>query len=246
VTASGQSLFVDIPAGKDGVAVTAEPTTTGSAFALAQGVTSLAAVSAERLAGTQYEITFTAAAGGALGYTVASGAGSPGASGFAATSGTIAAGSFSPGGDLQFAGLDIAINGTPAAGDTFVVATDATASLFATAQQLIAALAPTPAGQPASPQAQQQIENVIANLDGAQNSVLSAEASLGSTLAQIRAVAGQDQTSSSDAGAALATLQSANLPQVLANYSAGVTALQAAELAFARIQNLSLFSVIHS
>ena len=42
----------------------------------------------------------------------------------------------------------------------------------------------------------------------------------------------------------LVSLQSANLPQVLANYSESVTALQAAELAFAKIQNLSLFSVI--
>src|SRR5579875_3088296 len=102
----------------------------------------------------------------------------------------------------------------------------------------------SPPGQPLSSPAQQQIENVIANLDGAQSSVLSAEAALGATLAQIQAVAAQDQTQGTDAGAALANLQSANLPQVLANYSAGVTALQAAELAFAKIENLTLFAVI--
>ncbi|HZU91584.1 MAG TPA: flagellar hook-associated protein FlgL, partial [Stellaceae bacterium] len=246
VTVSGQGIFMNIPAGKEGVAVVAQGTNTGSAYALAQGVTDLGQLTAARLAGTQYEIAFGAGSGGALTYTVASGAGSPGTSGFAASSGTIASGSFSPGADLRFAGLDVAIDGTPAAGDKFVVEPGATASLFTTVQDLIAALAPPPAGQPASSQAQQQIENVIANLDGAQNSVLSAEASLGATLAQIEGVRAQDQTQGTDAAAALTNLQSADLPQVLANYSAGVTALQAAELAFARIQNLTLFSVIRS
>lgn len=245
VTASGQGIFMDIPAGKEGVALIAGQTNTGSAFALAQGITSLSQVTAERLAGTQYQITFSAGAGGSLTYAVASGTGSPGSSGFAATSGTIAGGSFAPGADLQFAGLDIAITGTPAAGDAFAVNPGATSSLFQTAQALIAALAPPPPGQPAGALAQQQIENVLANLDGAQNSVLSAQASLGATLSQIQAVGAQDQTQGSAAQAQLSNLQSANLPQVLANYSAGVTALQAAELAFGKIQNLTLFSVIH-
>ena len=73
----------------------------------------------------------------------------------------------------------------------------------------------------------------------------SAEASLGSGLAEINSVQGQDNTQITNAQAQLTNLQSANLPQVLANYSETVTALQAAELAFGRIQNLTLFSVLH-
>jgi flagellar hook-associated protein 3 FlgL len=250
VTASGQGIFMNIPAGTQGVAVTAGQSNTGNAYALAQGVTSLSLLSAESLAGTRYEITFNAGSGnGSLTYTVVSGTGSPSTPGFSATSGTIASGSFAPGTtsqstDLQFAGLDIAITGTPQAGDQFTVTTGATTSLFQTAQDLIAALAASAPGQPASPEAQQQIESVIANLNGAQNSILSAQASLGSTLSQIQAVETQDQTQGTNAQAALSDLQSANLPQVIANYSASVTALQASELAFARIQNLTLFSVI--
>ncbi|MGH7038222.1 MAG: flagellar hook-associated protein FlgL, partial [Stellaceae bacterium] len=243
VTVSGQGIFMNVPAGKDGVAVTANPANTGTAFTLAQGITSLSQLTAESLAGTEYQITFSA--GGGLAYAVASGSGSPGTAGFAATSGTIAAGTFTPGTDLEFAGLDIAITGTPAAGDKFVVAPGTGESLFQTAQDLIAALAAPSPSQPANALAQQQIENVLASLDGAQNSVLSAEAALGSTLSQIQAVGAQDQTEGSDAQAQLSSLQSANLPQVLANYSAGVTALQAAELAFGKIQNLTLFSVLH-
>jgi flagellar hook-associated protein 3 FlgL len=246
VSVSGQSIFVNIPAGNGGVSVTATGSNGGTAYAVPQGITSASQVAAERLAGTQYEIDFVSGgSGGSLGYTVTSGAGSPGSATFSATSGTVASGSFTAGSDLLFGGVDVRINGTPAAGDRFTVQTGATTSIFQTIQDLISALQMPPGGQLASSSLQQQLENVIGNLDGAQASVLSAEASLGSGLAEIKAVQGQDNTQSTNAQAQLTNLQSANLPQVLANYSESVTALQAAELAFSRIQNLSLFSVIH-
>jgi hypothetical protein len=59
-------------------------------------------------------------------------------------------------------------------------------------------------------------------------------------------VQGQDSSNVTSNQSQLSNLQSANLPQVVANYSESVTALQAAQLAFARIQNLTLFSVIHN
>jgi flagellin-like hook-associated protein FlgL len=39
-------------------------------------------------------------------------------------------------------------------------------------------------------------------------------------------------------------VQSANLPEVMANYSESITALQASQLAFAKVQGLSLFNYI--
>jgi flagellar hook-associated protein 3 FlgL len=243
---SGQSIFVNIPAGNGGVSVTAAGSNGGTAYAVPQGITSASQVAAERLAGTQYQIDFVSGgSGSSLGYTVTSGTGSPGSTTFSATSGTVASGGFTPGSDLLFGGADVKINGTPAAGDRFTVQTGATTSIFQTVQDLISALQTTTGGQPASSSTQQQLENVISNLDGAQASVLSGEASLGSGLAEIQAVQGQDNTQSTNAQAQLTNLQSANLPQVLARYSESVTALQAAELAFSRIQNLSLFAVIH-
>jgi flagellar hook-associated protein 3 FlgL len=246
VSVSGQQIFVNIPAGNHGVSVTASASNAGAAYAVPQGVTSVSQVAAERLAGIQYQIDFVSGgSGGSLGYTVTSGSGSPGSAAFSATSGTVASGSFSAGSDLLFGGVDVRIDGTPAAGDRFVVQPGATTSIFQTVQDLISALQAPPGDQPASSSTQQQFENVIANLDGAQASVLSAEASLGSGLAEIQSVQAQDNTQSTNAQAQLANLQSANLPQVLASYSETVTALQAAESAFARVQNLTLFSLLH-
>jgi flagellar hook-associated protein 3 FlgL len=237
IALSGQGIFENIPAGDNGVSVTAASSNTGAAYAAVQGVSDPSQLTAERLAGTQFEIAFSAGAGGTLDYTVTSGIGSPGSASFSATAATVASGSFTAGSDLQFGGLDIAITGTPAAGDQFVVQPAATSSLFQTVQGLITALGSASSNP-------QQIQNAISNLGDAQTSIQTAQATLGSSLAAVQGIQAADGTQSTNDQAQLSNLQSANLPQVLATYSEGVTALQAAELAFSKIQNLSLFSVI--
>jgi flagellar hook-associated protein 3 FlgL len=135
-------------------------------------------------------------------------------------------------------------NGTPAAGDSFTVQPGASTSLFQTVQDLITALGMPQDSGSQTAQAQQALQNVIANVNGAQTNVLSAQATLGSNLAEIQSVASETSAQSSDATTAMSDLQSANLPQVLANYSEGVTALQASEEAFAKVQNLTLFQYL--
>ncbi len=237
VSISGGSIFENISAGNNGVAVTAAAANTGTAYAAVQGVADPSQLTAEELAGTQFAIAFSAGAGGGLDYTVTSGIGSPGSAGFSASASTVASGSFTAGSDLQFGGLNIAITGTPAAGDQFVVQPAATSSLFQTVQGLISALGSVSSDP-------QQIENAISNLGAAQTGIQTAQATLGSSLAAIQGIQTADGTQSTNDQVQLTNLQSANLPQVLATYSEGVTALQAAELAFSKIQNLSLFSVI--
>jgi len=93
-------------------------------------------------------------------------------------------------------------------------------------------------------QAEQALQNVIASLNGAQTSVLAAQGTLGSNLAEIQSVQTQTSAQSANANSAISNLQSASLPQVLANYSEAVTALQAAQLSFAKVQNLTLFQYL--
>lgn len=245
ITVSGQSLFTNLPVGQNGVAITADAANTGAATALVQTVTSASQVAAEAQAGTQYEITFTGTGSdGSFNYTVVSGTGSPGSAHFDATSGTVSSGNVAASGDVRFGGLAVGLSGTPAVGDSFVVQPGAQSSLFQTVQNLIAALGTASPGQATNVIAQQQVQNAIGSIAGAQTSVLTAEASLGAGLSEIQSVQNQDQTQAADAKTQLSNLQSANLPQVMANYSASVTALQAAEEATARVQNMSLFNYI--
>jgi flagellar hook-associated protein 3 FlgL len=242
-TISGQSIFMNIPAGTQGVAVTASAGNTGGAYALAEGVTNLAQVTAAGLAGTQYDISFSSGASG-LTYTVTSGTGPPGSAGYNDSSGVVVSGSYAAGADIAFAGIEASISGTPAAGDSFAVQPAATTNLFQTVQDLIAALQ-MPQGTGAQTSlAQQALQNVLADLGGVQTGVLSAQGTLGTSLSEIQAVQTQTSAVSTNATTEISNLQSANLPQVLANYSESLTALQAAQLAFSKVQNLTLFSDI--
>jgi len=242
---SGQGIFTNVSAGTDGIAVSASAGNTGSAYALAQGVTNLSQVTAASLSGTQYDISFSGS-GSSLAYRVTSGDGTPGSAGYNASSGVVASGSYTAGAELSFGGFEVQITGVPAAGDSFAVQPGATSSLFQTAQNLISALG-LPQGTAAQvAQAQQALQNVLASLSGAQTGVLSAQGTLGSGLAEIQSVQTQTSSQSADAANSISNLQSANLPQVLANYSESVTALQAAQLSFAKVQNLTLFQYLHT
>jgi len=242
---SGSGIFTDIPAGTDGVTVSADASNAGEGYAVVGGVTNVSQLAASQLAGTQYEISFAAGAGGSLTYSVASGTGAPGSSGFGASSGVVASGSFSAGSDLTFGGIDVRINGTPDAGDSFDIATGATTSMFQTIQSLITALQTTPTSG-VNAQTQQQVENVISDISSAQTSALSAQASYGSSLSEIQSVQNQVSSLNTTAQGELSSVQSANLPEVMANYSESITALQAAQLAFAKVQGLSLFNYIQA
>ena len=243
-TVSGQNIFMNVAAGAQGVTVSAAAGNAGTAYAVAQGLINPPQVSAASLAGTQYDVSFAAGSGSSLTYQVTSGHGAPGSAGYNATSGVVASGGYIPNSDLSFGGIQVQVSGTPVAGDSFAVRPGATTSLFQTVQDLAAALAlPQDTGAEKA-QAQQALQNVIADINGAQTGILSAQATLGTSLSEIQSVQNQTSTQSANANTAIANLQSANLPQVLAAYSEGLTALQAAQLSFAKLQNLTLFQYI--
>jgi len=242
-TISGQNVFMNVSAGTDGVAVSADSSNTGGAYVLATGVTNVSQVTAASLAGTQYDISFSGS-GSSLTYQVTSGHGTPGSAGYNATSGVVASGSYKAGADLAFGGIDVEVNGTPASGDSFAVQPGATTSIFQIVQSFISALGMPQNDSGQSAQAQQALQNVLSNLGGAQTSILSAQASLGTSLSEIQSVATQTSAQSADANTSISDLQSANLPEVIANYSESVTALQAAEESFSKVQNLTLFQYL--
>ena len=240
---SGQNIFMNVPAGTDGIAVAAAGGNSGGAYAVAQGVTSQSQVTTAAVAGTQYDISFSGS-GSSLTYQVTSGHGVPGSAGYTATSGVVASGSYAAGSDVVFGGIQVQLSGTPVAGDSFAVQPGATTSIFQTVQDLITALGMPQNTSAQASQSQQALRNVIASLNGAQTSVLAAQGTLGSNLAEIQSVQTQTSAQSANANSAISNLQSASLPQVLANYSEAVTALQAAQLSFAKVQNLTLFQYL--
>lgn len=248
VAVSGQSVFMQVPDGNGSFAVAASGTNTGTGVAALGGVLNSALVTSEHLANTQFEVSFTAGAGGTLNYKVASGTGAPGSVSFIASSGTIASGVYngsSSSAALSFGGMDITFSGMPAAGDHFMVRTSQATSAFQALQDVIAALqAPVAGASGTRARADQLIQDALATLNQVHTSILSAEASLGTSLSEINAVQSQDGAITTTDQANLAGIQSASLPEVMTQFSEGVTALQAAQAAFGKISGLSLFKYI--
>ena len=146
---------------------------------------------------------------------------------------------------MNFGGLSVQFSGAPATGDNFTVNTSQNTSVFQILSNLSAALTAPRQGTGAAALAQQQIENVIGELSSASTNLLSAQASLGSNLAEMQGIITQNNNAQTDAKTQLSNIQSINLPQVMTNYNESVLSLQAAQEAFAKIQGLSLFSLIH-
>ncbi|HEV2264778.1 MAG TPA: flagellar hook-associated protein FlgL [Stellaceae bacterium] len=246
VAVSGQSVFMQVPDGNGSFAVAASGTNAGTGVAALGGVLNAALVNTEHLANTQFEVSFTAGAGGTLNYKIASGTGAPGSVSFIASSGTVASGIYnSSNAALSFGGMDVTFSGIPAAGDHFMVRTSQTTSAFQALQDVITALqAPVAGASGTRARADQLIQDALATLNQVHTSILSAEASLGTSLSEINAVQSQDGAITTTDQAILAGIQSASLPEVMTQFSEGVTALQAAQAAFGKISGLSLFKYI--
>ena len=246
VAVSGQSVFMQVPDGNGSFAVAASGTNAGTGVAALGGVLNATQVNSEHLANTQFEISFTAGAGGTLNYKIASGTGAPGSVSFIASSGTVGSGVYnSSSAALSFGGMDVTFSGMPTAGDHFMVRTSQTTSAFQALQDVITALqAPVNGASGTRARADQLVQGALATLNQVHTSVLSAEASLGTGLSEINAVQNQDGAITTTDEANLAGIQSASLPDVMTQFSEGVTALQAAQAAFGKISGLSLFKYI--
>jgi flagellar hook-associated protein 3 FlgL len=144
---------------------------------------------------------------------------------------------------LSFGGVQMTFDGTPAAGDNFVMRTSQNTTVFQALQDVITALnAPIDSPAGARSISNQMVQNSLSTLQQAQNSLLSTEATMGSTLAEIQSVQDQDNNVSTADQVSLGNLQGGNLPQVIMQFNEGVTALQAAQAAYSKISGLSLFN----
>lgn len=240
---SGQSVFMNVLDGNGSFAVGASGSNSGTGVAVMAGVTNASTLESSKLAGTEYEVSFQSSGSG-LSYTVTSGTGTPGSAGFSATSGAVASGAFSSGMDLNFGGMEIRINGTPAPGDVFTARPSENQSVFSTVSKLVAALK-SPANGPAGKALMEQgVQNALAAISSAQTNVLSAEASLGGSLTAVTQVGSQVQDLKTTYQEDQSSMQDANIAKVSANLASATTALKGAEKAFGLISGLSLFNYV--
>ena len=219
----GSAIFMGIPTGNGTFAVGAAAGNTGSAVAGASSV-----VDPTAWDGGSYQVTFTAPDT----YEVRDGGGA-----------LIASGSYDTqkGGVVAFKGVQVAFSGTPAAGDSFSVAPSSTQSVFDTMDGIIANFTQANTG---GADMQNALNGQLANLDQAIGSITRTRAAVGARMNALDQQGSLNDDLTLQYKTALSDTQDLNYYDAVSKLSLQSSALQAAQLTFSKLQNMSLFDYL--
>ena len=219
----GSTIFMDVPTGNGTFVVDATAGNTGTAVAGATSVTDASAWD-----GGTYQISFTAPDA----YEVRDSGGTLVASGAYDTQ---------KGGMVAFNGVQVALSGAPATGDSFTVAPSSTQSVFATMDAIIASFTQTNSG---GTDAQNALNGQLANLDQSIGSLTRVRAAVGARMNALDQQQALNDDLTLQYKTALSDVQDLNYYDAVSKLSLQSSALQAAQQTFSKLQNLSLFNYI--
>ena len=220
---TGSSVFMNLPAGNGTFTAAAGAANTGGASIGPGTVTN-----PSQWVPDTYTITFT----DATDYTVTN------SSGATVTTGTYDA---TQGGSISFNGIQVAVSGNPAGGDTFTVAPAGQSTAFATLSSLVATLSsPTlNAGQIAT-----QINQSLEQIDGALSHLGNVQASAGGRLNAVTSSQSAAQSRQTDLKTQVSNIQDTDYAAATTQLSTEEITLQAAEQSYASLAKLSLFNYV--
>ncbi|ASL44184.1 Flagellar hook-associated protein 3 [Burkholderia sp. AD24] len=154
---------------------------------------------------------------------------------------------FTAGSAITVGGQSVSISGAPNSGDSFTVtpATQGSMDVFANLSQLITTLQTplTPGAQTAS--FQSQLTTSMTQLENTMNNVQTAQATVGGRMNEVQALQTVTQTNTLQTASNLADLTQTDMVKTIGQYTLTQNALQAAQQAFAKIQNISLFQYLN-
>ena len=226
---AGDQVFMQIPGGDGTVQVKAGVGNKGTLL-VGQFSGSAGFVPAN------YTVTFsTGAVGQPMNYTVTDSAVPPN---------TVTTGTYQDGQSLSFAGVKMALTGTPVAGDSISVQPAQSQSVFATVKGIGSALR-IPAGNNSNSAAiQNQMAQGLGNIDQALNSINDQRAAVGARLSRIDNM----DSINADFKVQLETLKSGtqdlDFAEAISRFNQQTASLQAAQQAYSRTSELSLFKYL--
>lgn len=142
-------------------------------------------------------------------------------------------------------GITVSINGTPASGDAFKVQASQSASVFDTMAQLIDALeSGAPSGTSGNTYLSNQLSSVLSNLDQIEDNFNTVRASIGSRLSEVDDLDAIGQNLDLQYSQTLSNLQDLDYADALTKLTKQQSELQAAQLSFTKISQLSLFNYL--
>lgn len=230
---SGDGVFMNIPAGNGTFTTSAATANTGSGSIDAGSVTN-----SSQWTGDAYTIAFTSADQYQITDTTT---GQPVALGTDSGGNPVYSASFESGDTISFQGIQVTVNGAPAAGDQFTVAPAGTTSAFGTLSALVATLSSTTLS---SAQVATQIGGALAQIDGAVSHLGVVSASVGARLNAVTAAQSSEQSTQMQLQGSISQISEVDYAAAVTQLNTQEVALQAAQQSYASVAKLSLFNYL--
>src|SRR6056297_1451241 len=156
----------------------------------------------------------------------------------------VGSGVYAAGDAIDFAGARLEFSGVPADGDTFTVEPSVNKSLFATLEDIVGALrdpATTPAGVAAVNNA---MALALGDIDQGLDKLLEVRAGVGVRLQQVQSQLDINDSFNLQLQETLSGIQDLDYAEAISRFNLELTALQAAQQSYAKMQGLSLFNYL--
>ncbi|WP_027799292.1 flagellar hook-associated protein FlgL [Paraburkholderia dilworthii] len=154
---------------------------------------------------------------------------------------------FTAGTAITLGGQSVSISGAPNAGDSFSVtpATQGSMDVFANLSQLITTLQSPISGGASTASFQSALTTSMTQLENTMNNVTTAQATVGGREQEVKALQTVTQANTLQTASNLSDLTQTDLVKTVGKYTLAQNALQAAQQAFVKIQNMSLFQYLN-
>ncbi len=220
----GSAVFMQVPAGNGTYTVTDNSSNQGNAYWTSASVSNASAWVADT-----YSLSFTAADS----WEVRNSSGS-----------LVGSGSYSSGQSIAFAGVSIGFEGTPVAGDQFVVAQSGFQSVFKTVQDFLTTLdvdTGSPAGRAAF---QNRLNSNLTNIDQSLQHFGNIQSQVGARLATIERQQSSNADMSLDLSQSISVIRDLDYASAISRLEQQLNSLEAAQKAYTRTRSLSLFDIL--
>jgi flagellar hook-associated protein 3 FlgL len=151
---------------------------------------------------------------------------------------------FASGQSINFNGISVKLTGTPAANDTFSITPAAAIDLFAIVEDVARTLELGTGTPDAAAEFQTRIGGTLANMDRALDRIVNVRAEVGSRLSAIDMAAGTREEEAVDLQSLLSDLRDVDYAEAITKLNQQYAGLQAAQAAYTRIAQMSLFDYL--
>jgi flagellar hook-associated protein 3 FlgL len=221
ITDAGSEIFQRIPNGNGDIVLAADPANAGTGVLGAGTV-----IDTSVYVPDTYTVTFTAPDT----FDVTDGGGA-----------VVASGIYTSGQAIAFGGLQVELDGTPAAGDSFTVTPSTSQDMFATLARLVSATGQTTSGAADRAAVNNAIGQLLPEISQAIDHLIGVRAEVGSRLRSI-----EDETALNDGYSlnltqTLSQIRDLDYAEAISLLSQQLLGLEASQQSYTRLQGLSLF-----